>query len=260
MPIFEWDVDQGSAAWYRLHNTIPTASEFDKILTPKKGELASARHKYACRIIAARLMNWQADSLDKIAHIMEGKQNEPHAIRQLEFTQEIETVAVGFVRTNDRRFGASPDRLSGVNADRTSARVTIEVKSPTVPIQLERLLMGHDDAYRCQVNGQLLVTEADKAIFYSYHNRMPPYMVETGRDEPFIKKIRDALEQFSDELEEMTERAQSLGLYQAYASMKTPLDVERGDGIRRDPMTTEEEMAALIEHETRPDDLYRMGA
>jgi YqaJ-like viral recombinase domain len=260
MPIFDWDIDQGSLAWYKLHNTIPTASEFDKILTPKRAELAAARFRYACRIIAARIMNWQADSLDKIAHIAEGKQNEASAISQLEFTQEIETVPVGFVRTNDKRFGASPDRLSGVNADRTRANITIEAKCPTVPIQLERLLLGHDDAYRCQVNGQLFVTEADKAIFYSFHPRMPPYMVETGRDEPFIRKLRDALEQFSDELEEMTERAKSLGLYQAFPEIVTPLDAERGDNIRRDPLTTEEEMAAVIERETRPGDLYRLGA
>ncbi len=75
----------------------------------------------------------------------------------------------------------------------------------------------------------MLVGEADKALFYSYNPRMPPYRVETGRDEPFLAKLRDCLERFSDELEEMTERARRLGAFEAFAEIMPPLDAERAE-------------------------------
>jgi hypothetical protein len=226
MPRFYWDVEQGTAAWFKLRAGIPTASEFDKVITPKKGELAAARLKYACRLIAERLLNWQAESLETIKHIEAGKANEPFAVAALEEICEIETHRVGFITSDDGRFGASPDRVLGINASRDGVAGVLEVKSPTIVKQFEYLLLGHDDAYRCQVQGQLYVAQADKAIFYAHNPRMPHHLVESGRDEPFIRKLADGLEQFSDELEEMTERAVSLGSYQAFAEMVAPVDRE----------------------------------
>lgn len=221
MAVFHFDVDQGSTDWYRLRSGVPTASCFDQIITPKKQELASARWRYACRLIAERLMNWQADSLDKITHIQAGRENEPLAVRQFEFVTEIETRPVGFVTTNDKRFGASPDRIIG-NVAAGGVDGIVEIKAPTIPVQMQYLLLGHDEAYRCQVNGQLWVAEADKAIFYSFSPRMPAYMIETGRDEPFIAKLAAALEQFSDELEALTEKAKRLGVFQKFDEIVDP--------------------------------------
>jgi hypothetical protein len=262
MPVIDWNVEQGTPRWYSLRAGIPTASEFDKVMTPKKMEMASARHAYACRIIAGRLLNWQADSLDKIQHIADGKAGEPIAIARLEmvYLDGAKTRRVGFIRTNDRRLGASPDRVAGVSADETHVNTVIEAKSPTIPKQFEYLLFGHDEAYRCQVQGQLYVAEADKAIFQSSNPRMPDYTVETGRDEPFIKKLADALERFSDELEAWTEKAIAAGSYQKFAEIATPLDAERGDGVRRDPLMTEAELADLIERDMLPSEHHRAEA
>ena len=221
-----FDLQQGSIDWYNLRIGVPTASEFDKILTPGTEKISEQRHAYAIRIIAGRILHWQPDSLDKIQHIQDGKANEHVAVVQLELLKDIETTPVGFITTDDGRFGASPDRLV-MRGDRID--MTVEVKAPTIPVQLERLLLGHGKAYRCQVQGQLWVAEADKAIFGSYQERMPFYMSETGRDEPFIRKLSAAMEQFSDELEVLMERAISFGAYQAFEMLKTPLDAERGD-------------------------------
>src|SRR6185437_7606720 len=186
MAKFHFDIQQGTAEWYRIRAGIPTASEFANIITPKKRQLASARHKYACRLVAQRLMNWQPDSLEKIGHIADGKAFEPVAVKQLEFAESIETVPVGFVTTDDERFGASPDRImgfrappsSGISSSIPSGSVegVVEIKSPTVPIQTEYLfspvilkidptanVAGGDD-YICQVQGQLYVAEAERAI------------------------------------------------------------------------------------------------
>jgi len=226
MPVISWDIQQGTLPWYAVRQGIPTASEFASIITPKKMQISEARKSYQCRLIAERLLNWQADSLDKIRHIEDGKINEPFAVAQIEEIAEIETAKVGFIRTNDLRFGASPDRVAGVNADRTRVDMVLEVKAPTIPRQLEYLLLGHDDAYRAQVQGQLWVSEADKAIFYAYNPRTPAYTFETGRDEVFIRNLVQCLEQFSDELEAMTEKARRLGAFQAFAALVPPVEAE----------------------------------
>lgn len=226
MPQIDWDLQQGSLAWYKARSGIPTSSEFHHIITPKQGKISESRKPYQCRLIAERLLRWQADSLDKIKHIEDGKTLEPFAAAQLEEIKEIETRRVGFIRTDDGRFGASPDRvvMSG-----EAIGMTVEIKSPTIPKQFEYLFFGNDEIYRCQVQGHLLVAEADKAILYTYNPHTPAFEVETGRDEVFLKKLRDALEQFSDELEEMTERARNMGAFQPFPELVTPLDAERGD-------------------------------
>jgi YqaJ-like viral recombinase domain len=222
MPKLYFDIKQGTTEWYEKRSRIPTASEFHHVITPAKLALSTQRFKYGARIVAARLLNWQADSLDKIAHIKEGKEKEPLAIAQMELLYDIETRAIGFVTTDNERFGASPDRV--VMSGDTVA-ITAEAKCPTIPIQMERVLFGHGADYACQVNGQLWITEADKAIFLSFHERFPrPYVVETGRDEATIGKIRAALEQFNEELEEWTELAARLGMYQAFETILPPLD------------------------------------
>lgn len=232
MPKLYWNIDQGSADWYKLRARIPTASQFHRIITPKKLKLSETRQRYQCEIIAARMLNWQADSLDKIENIQAGRELEPLAIGMMETLHGIETRRIGFVTTDDGRWGASPDRVM-MRGDQIA--VTAEAKCPTIPVQFERLLFGYDDEYKCQIQGQLFVTEADKALFYSFNPRMPPFDIEIGRDETMIGQMRAALEQFSDELAALDERARSLGAYEAFAEILTPQQV-----------ATEEEVEALV--------------
>ena len=228
MPKIDWNTAQGSAAWMRARLGIPTASAFDEVMTPKTMKMSESRWKYACCLIAGRLLNWQADSLDKIAHIQAGRDNEPLAVARLEILHDIETRPVGFIKTDDGRFGASPDRVV-MNGD--AVAITVECKCPTIPVQFQYLLLGHDASYRCQVQGQLWVAEAEKAIFQAFNPHTPDYTVDTPRDEEFIRNLRNSLEQFSDELEALDAKARSLGVYQAFAELATPLEAEYVDEV-----------------------------
>lgn len=235
MPKIHWDIEQGSADWFKLHTTIPTSSRFSDVMTPKKLDMSASRKKYACQIIAARLLNWQADSLAKIQHIEDGRKNEPIAVAQLELVRDVETKTVGFITTNDGRFGASPDRVV-MKGDQV--QITVEAKCPTIPVQLEYLLAEQLAAmspvsemaveYKCQRQGHLFIAEADEAIFYSYNERTPACYVRSYRDEPFIKKLDASLRQFDEELEMLMETAKRLGSYQEFARMMTPAEAEYG--------------------------------
>jgi hypothetical protein len=244
MPRIYWKIEQGTAAWFQLRAGIPTASCFAQIMTPKTLKPSEQRHRYACRLIAERLLNWQAESLDTIRHIEEGRANEPLAMGQLAVLTGAAIHKVGFITTDDGRFGASPDRAIGGNPsldiEEGSLPVVVETKCPTIPKQMEYLLMGDNADYRCQRQGQLYVAEADKAIFYSFNPRMPEYLIEDGRDDEFIAKLADCLERFHDELSEMMDRARSLGTWEAYAAMVTPAEAEHGE-LAHDPVSEAED-------------------
>lgn len=251
MPIFHWDMEQGSSQWFKAHQGVPSASQFHRIMTPKTRKMSEQRKSYACALILQEILNLQPQSLETNENIRAGKENEPKAVADLELIFGIETIPVGFVTTDDGRFGASPDRVviacppvSGEEFARVD--VVVECKCPTPLVQMDHLLFGDDDAYRCQRQGQLLVAEADKAIFFSYNPRMPPYMVEDGRDELFLRELKVSLEIFWGELQNWKEKAVSLGAYQAFPEFLTPLDAERGNQRMRDALQSEEEFDALI--------------
>jgi hypothetical protein len=194
------DVAQRSPEWHALRLGKPTASEFHKIITPKTGKLSAQARKFACRLIAERLLNEPLDLLDGIEAIERGKAMEPDALAQYEFAEEIETQAVGFVTTDDGLVGASPDRLIvGVSAG-------LEIKCPLLPTHISYSLDGPGDDYRPQVQGQLWVAELEWIDFYSYHPQMEPVRLRTQRDDAYIKLIEQALRDFNDMLHDMYER------------------------------------------------------
>jgi hypothetical protein len=235
-----WDVEQGSAKWYRLRSGIPTASDFDNIITPTGKECtAEKRKKYMANLMAQRILLWQPDSLDKLDNIRNGKEMEPSAVIQYEEIESektglvVRTRKVGFMTTNDGRAGASPDRII-IDQPRC-----LEVKCPTVPVHFYYLAFGHAPEYTPQVQGQLYVADQEfgqQGDFISFQTLCPPWITETKRDEAFIGKLHDYLGRFLDELDEVTFRVRSMGAFQPFASIATPLDAELGEELRHTPL------------------------
>jgi YqaJ-like viral recombinase domain len=194
-------------------------------VTPAKGELSKSSVKYAYRLITERLLNTPLESVEGQGWMDRGKELEPMAVKQYEFVTELETEPVGFITTDDGLIGASPDRLIKGRA------IGLEIKSPASQTHLGYLLDGPGTAYRPQVQGQLYVAELERADFYSYHPRMPAYTLATRRDEPYIKLLAAALAAFNEQLYAMTERARSLGVFQAYERILTPIEKEEADDL-----------------------------
>jgi hypothetical protein len=200
-------VAQGSLDWYRLRLGIPTASRFDKIITPT-GKASAQATKYQYRLIAERLLReTMDDQIGNVRWIEHGKEEEPNAVAQFQLVNDVELVEVGFITTDDGRIGCSPDRLLKGHHE------AVEIKCPAPWTQIGYLLDGPGADYRPQVQGQLLIGRFDLVHFYSYHRRMPPLHVETQPDILFQGLLHDALQRFLDELDERTERARSLGAY-----------------------------------------------
>ncbi len=216
---------QGEAGWHMARKGIPTASNFDKIITPVTGKLSKSATKYAYRLCAERLLNCPLETMEGSEWMDRGQELEPTAVWHYEEVNGVKTVKVGFITTDDGLLGCSPDRLV------EGQPIGVEIKCPSPQVHLGYLIDGHPIEYRPQVQGQMLVGEFEHVDFQSYHPRMPAKLITTPRDEAYIALMRAALAGFNEMLFEMLERARSLGMFQAYEEALTPSDVERADGL-----------------------------
>ena len=211
-------VEQGSGEWVALRIGKPTASQFHKIITPKKLEFSTQARHYAFFLIAEELMHESLNPLDNLEWIARGKELEPQALKMYEYDQEVTTAPIGFVTTDDGRIGASPDRLL---VDRPAA---LELKCPAPHTHLEYLIDGFGADYITQVQGQAYVGEFEFVDRYSFHPRMPSALVRTYRDESFIRKLADHLERFCDMLDELREQVKAKGYFAESKELRTAVD------------------------------------
>lgn len=219
------DIEQRSDEWRQIRLGIPTSSNFAKIVTPKKFDLSKGAVDYALRLVAERLLNQTSESTIENPWMEQGRILEADAVRQYEFAYDLTTIPVGFITTDDGRIGCSPDRLVA-----SEKRVALEVKVPSPHVHLGYLLNGTADEYLPQVLGQIYVAELDHAELFSYSPQMPAALIKTDRDPERIAKLADALDRFTESLDEMTERARSMGVFQPAPRVVAPAEaIEAAD-------------------------------
>lgn len=214
-----YQVEQGSLDWYRLRLGRPTSSNFHKIITPQ-GKPSRQAATYLYKLVAERLLNETQDSeLGFVEWIRRGKEQEPYAVAQFEFSNDVKLLPGGFCTTDDGRLGASPDRLF------TNWRESMEIKCPAPWTQLKYLLEGPEEDYIAQVQGHLLVSEFEAVHFYSYHPQTPSFHKLTLPDRHYIGLLRGVMNTFCDVLDATTERARALGAYAVARRVETPSDI-----------------------------------
>ena len=173
------DCKQGSPEWFQLHCGIPSASEFDRIITPG-GKLCKAERstdyrnrKLAEWITGEVVYDQQYESL----HMALGKENEPFAAKAFTLQTGRKVREVGFITSDDGLVGASPDRL-------IEGGGMLEIKSPAMSTHIGYLL---DPAtliadYRVQVHAEAWISETDEAWIMSYHPKLPPLILRVPLD------------------------------------------------------------------------------
>jgi hypothetical protein len=216
------NVEQGTAEWFRVRLGIPTASNFDKIVTPT-GQLSKQSRGYAFRLVTEILLQKSLEPLSNLEWVERGKELEPDAVRMYEFETEMKTAPVGFITTDDRQIGCSPDRLL------IGESGGVEIKCPAPHTHVEYMLDGFGKDYIVQVQGQMLVGEFEFVDRYSYHPEMPPFRHRTVRDEAFIRKLEVALEDFNEMKLEMLLKARERGLFAERTSVTAPMETAYSD-------------------------------
>lgn len=221
------DCEQGSDAWIEARLGIPTASCFDQIITPKKGEYSASAPKYAYKLIAEKLLRRQTDSLENLEWVEHGKMTESDAVNRYEFDYGVVAKKVGFITNNEGTIGASPDRILPNN-------IGMEVKCPAPWTHIAYMLGDLGDKYKTQVQGQNYVGEFDSSVFWSYNAEFQPYRLETPRDEPFIKLLAGCLDRFNNEMADMIERIRVGGFFVERERIAKSIDMEYEEQLRKE--------------------------
>jgi len=190
-------VDQRTPEWYALRRGIPTASSFDKIITPKTGELSKSAGEYCNKLLAEFFLGENTDVIPVKTYWMErGEVMEVQARQFYEFKFDAITESVGFITNDEGTLGFSPDCLvQGRNK-------AVEIKCPAPWTHIENVLQGEiDRAYYPQVMGQMYIGGLDEIDWMSYHPELPPSIITIRRDEEYIAKLANALTSFLDMFE-----------------------------------------------------------
>ena len=185
---------QGTDGWMKDRVGIPTASNFDKIITTKGVASASAK-KYMYQLAGERIIGRKEDTYQNAA-MQRGTELEPKARELYEVVtgETVEEVGLCWLDST-KRVGASPDGLVGEDGD-------IEIKCPLLPTQVEYLLNKVvPTTYFQQIQGQLYVTGRKWCDFVSYYPDMPLLKIRVFRNEVFISALSRQLDLFCAELD-----------------------------------------------------------
>lgn len=184
---------QYSPAWWEARCGIPTASSFDRIITPVRGKLSEQCDDYIAELIGDRVCLTPNAFTERgrmgTPEMEAGRIAEPEARKFYSMIREVDVDQVGFVISACGRFGCSPDGLVGEDG-------ALELKCPLLKTQAGYLLKGGlPPEYKPQVHGQLIVTGRAWIDFLSYAPGLDPLLVRVEPDE-YTAKLRNALEAF----------------------------------------------------------------
>jgi len=191
--MIELDVEQGSHEWLVARLGIPTASAFDRLLTPKTLKRSTQDKKYLDELCAEWLLGEPLDDASSI-WMERGTKLESKAVGFYEMQMDVTTRKVGLCLLDDRRAGCSPDRLIGDGGG-------LEIKCPSAKVHTGYLLNGFDSAHILQVQGCLWVTGRQWWDLISFNPLMPPHIVRFKRDPDIINAISEAVDDFCERLD-----------------------------------------------------------
>jgi hypothetical protein len=184
------DCEQGSWDWLEARAGIPTASEFDRIISPTgKIRTGETPKKYLAEKLAEWWVGGPLPSFSAV-QMEYGEILESEAKPAFSFKTGLDIQTVGLVLTDDGRVGCSPDGLIGDDNG-------IEIKCPSRQVHVGYLL-GETlpEEHLLQVQGAMYVTGRPKWTFVSYCRCFPMFVVYVERDERILSMIAQGLDAF----------------------------------------------------------------
>lgn len=192
------DCPQNSDEWLRCRMGIPTSSEFKKLLGIKKDAKEKVTRRDYMYRLAGELITGEPYEQYTNAHMERGHEMEPEARGYYAFTNNVQLTRVGFIRNGSK--GCSPDSLVGNDG-------MLEIKTALPHILIGAMFDdGFPPEHKAQTQGALLVAEREWIDICIYWPRMPTVVRRAYRDEPYIKQLSDAVDQFNSELADLVER------------------------------------------------------
>jgi YqaJ-like viral recombinase domain len=190
-------VIQGSEDWLRLRMGKPTASEFEKIITPKKWEATKGetRRAYIMHLLAELILDTPLSGVTTAA-MQHGHDWEPKARAAYEMMRGVDVDLCGFCTDDAGIVGASPDGFVGEDG-------SVEIKCPEKPEIHCGYMLAPDtlkEAYFVQTQGQLYVTGRKWTDLVSYFGGMPMVCERVKPVVEFREKLDAAVKLFVSDL------------------------------------------------------------
>jgi hypothetical protein len=186
------DVVQGTVEWEMARLGIPTASCFDKIVSPKKLLPSSTAVSYRNQLLAEWFLGYPLEfGSGNNGWTQRGTEMEAEARAFFEFRYDLAVRQVGLCLRDDEMVGCSPDGLIGEDEG-------VELKCPAIHTHIGYMLSPDTllDEYRSQTQGGLYVTGRKRWHLMSYHPKLPPVRLIIEPDPKHIAALNAALGPF----------------------------------------------------------------
>ena len=216
------NVSQRSADWHMLRSGIPTASSFDRIILAN-GKRSGQARKYMHQLAYERVTQTVfTRDLSNVAHVKAGIDNEALAVAAFEKVTGYHTHPIGFITDDARTMGCSPDRVLTVGQ-------ALEIKCPTGPVHCGYLIDGIADAYKAQLQGQILIGGFQHIHFFAWNEELPHYYKIITPDPEFLGLLVKYLDEFNAELAQGVAHIKALGHWPSNAPSVFPEDDDPPD-------------------------------
>ncbi len=177
------------------------ASSVNKIITTK-GKRSTQRTKYFNTLVNEIIKGERSEDRFCSEAMQDGINREEETLNAFSFLTDLEIKGVSHILPfNGAYYHCSPDSII-VGED-----AGVEVKSVSEKTQIKRLKQNKlPTEYILQCQMSLLVSGWDLWYFFSYHPDQESLLIEVRRDESLISVIKEEVEFFIDELNELTGR------------------------------------------------------
>lgn len=197
------ECEQGSEEWFRARMGIPTASEFDAIMTSGRGKAPSETRLTYLRKLAGEILTGDPMDVATSRYLERGKLFEDEARNFYSFEHDANPQRVGFITNGPK--GCSPDSLIGTDGG-------LEIKVALPHIQIKRLQADElPDEHRAQVQGCIWVCERQWWDFVSYCPKLPLLVIRVPRDDGYIANLAGEVAKFNEELAATVEEIRQYG-------------------------------------------------
>lgn len=195
--------EQGTESWYKARLGLVTASEFKTIIGVKKDAKDKVTRRTYMMKLAGEIITGEPMESYSNGHMDRGKAMEAEARDYYSFLNNVEPQQVGFIVNGQK--GCSPDSLIG-------DRGMLEIKTKLPHIMIDLLLKDEfPPEHTAQCQGALWVAEREWIDICCYWPKIPSFQKKAYRDEPYIRMLSDAVDQFNAELHELVERIKRFG-------------------------------------------------
>lgn len=200
------DIKQDTRDWHNTRMKMPTASEFDKIIT-YGGKASDQQLSYMYQLVYQRIFGQYAREIKPSFWMERGKRLEKEAFEVLNQHFRGRVMPGGYWITDDGKAGCSPDGVLTGNEE------AVEIKVPEPWRHIMYTVEGPLKDYKAQIQGVMYVGGFKRVHFFSYCPGMPHAIHTIERDEPYIEELDKLIQVFVGQLEIKEKLARMLGNY-----------------------------------------------